>query len=80
MQPVSPVFPGRDVEEIVFAKDQPEYIPLPAVSRDGIIHTRWRLTLRERIRVLFRGTIYHSHMTFNRPPFPIKLSTEEPEL
>ena len=31
MKPVSPVLPGYEMKEIVYAKDQPQYNPLPAV-------------------------------------------------
>lgn len=79
MQPVSPVIPGLNLPETVFAKDQPEYIPLPAYrSDDGYVVTRWRLTFRERVRVLLRGDIWLSCLTFNRPLQPVKLETEVP--
>ncbi len=79
MQPVSPVVPGLNLQEIVFAKDQPEYFPLPAYrSEDGYVVTRWKLTLCERIRVLLRGDIWLSVLTYNRPLQPVKLETEAP--
>ena len=39
----------------VFAKDQPEYQPLPAFKADtpeGEVVTCWKLSFRERLRVL----------------------------
>ena len=63
---------------VVFAKDQPEYQPLPAVvfpGPEGCVATRWQLTWRERLRVLFRGNIYLSLLTFNKPLTPVKLGT-----
>lgn len=45
MQPASPVIKGYD--EVVYAKDQPEYLPLPAIRQsDGCIVTRWQMSLR----------------------------------
>lgn len=79
MQPISPVCDTMSLPEICFAKDQPEYLPLPAYrSLDGYVVTRWRLTWRERIRVMLRGDLWLSVMTFNKPLQPVKLLTEFP--
>ncbi len=80
MQPVSPVFPNLNLPEVVYAKDQPQYLPLPAY-RDGrgTVVTRWQLSWRERLRVLFSGSIWLSMMTFNQPLQPVKLRAEPPE-
>jgi len=62
---------------IVFAEDQPEYTPLPALkinSTEGHMITCWKLTWRERIKVLFSGLVWHSLMTFNKPPMPQYMS------
>lgn len=81
MNPVSPVIPGVDLPESLFAKDQPEYITLPAYrDADGSVLSRWRLSWRERLRVLVRGDIYVWTQTFNRPLQPILLETERPKL
>lgn len=32
MEPVSPVIPGQEQPEVVYAKDQPQYRPLPSVK------------------------------------------------
>lgn len=56
MKPVE--FPGVNV---VFAKDQPEYIPLPAMKvpndPQGLIITKWQLSPEELERVKETGTI-----------------------
>lgn len=82
MKPVSPVVRGYKDKELVFAKDQPEYLPLPALPLDfgNSIATRWRLTWRERLRVLFRGDVYLSVMTFRQRLQPVMLETEPPDL
>lgn len=81
MQPMSPVIKGRDAQEIVFAKDQPEYVPLPGVrTKDGMVTSRWQLTLGERLRLLFTGSLYLQVLTFNKPLQPVKLSVSQPEV
>jgi hypothetical protein len=52
MNPCSPVMPGSGPIEVVYAKDQSEYAPLPALWIDGenshTVVSRWRLTDEER--------------------------------
>lgn len=80
MKPVSPVVPGAALPETVFAKDQPEYIPLPAhVTTDGYVISRWRLSWKERLRLFFRGDIYHWQGAFGNPLQPISISVDAPE-
>lgn len=79
MQPISPVCPNLELPEVVYAKDQPEYLPLPSYkTTDGRVLTRWRLTLGERIRVFLSGDVYLQVLTFNRPLQPVKLTAEFP--
>ena len=84
MKPVSPVLPSQPVmreHEIVIAKDQPEYLPLPAIRTvDGQVITRWQLTLWERFRLLFGGSLFLRQLTFNTPLQPQSPSVEEPQL
>ena len=81
MTPVSPVVPGADLPEIVFAKNQPEYLPLPAHrTDDGRVYTRWRLTWRERLRVLLGGNLWLMVMTFNRPLQPVMIEAQAPDV
>lgn len=71
-------FPGRN---IVFAEDQPEYLPLPALrlgNAEGEIICCWGLTWRERLRVLWTGRIWHSVLTFHGSLQPQILATEKP--
>lgn len=79
MKPISPVIPGVKTPEVVYAKDQPPYIPLPAYREgDGTITTRWQLSWKERLQVLFKGCIWLSVMTFNKPLQPVQLGTKCP--
>ncbi len=60
----------------VYAKDQPEYLPLPAhKSVDGIVTSCCKLSFKERLRVLFIGRLFISNMTFNLPLQPQLPST-----
>ena len=45
-------------QNIVFAKDQPEYQPLPALkfeSSNGEVVSCWKLSFKERIKIVFTG-------------------------
>ena len=61
-------------QNVVFAENQPEYKPLPAlILRDspGIpAISCWRMSLRERLYVLFTGRVWLSMYTFARPLTP----------
>ncbi len=59
-------------QNIIFAKDQPEYQPLPAQrTEDGVVLTFWELTPEERLEVFNEGKLYIRQLTFNRPLQPI---------
>jgi hypothetical protein len=82
MKPISPVLPSHpEAPEVIYAKDQHEYLPLPAV-RDcaGTVITRWKLTWRERFDILFSGSIWLEQLTFGHPLQPQLPSSEEPVL
>lgn len=72
-------------QTVVIAKDQPEYMPLPAhrfQADDGAgrIACCWKLSLRERIQLLFTGRIWHQVLTFNQPLQPQLLTVEKPNM
>jgi len=70
-------------QTVVIAKDQPQYLPLPAHrfagDQEGRIAFCWSLSWRERLTVLWRGTIWQQVLTFNKPLQPQLLTTERPE-
>tara|TARA_R110002020_G_scaffold475112_1_gene708608 strand:+ start:4485 stop:4745 length:261 start_codon:yes stop_codon:yes gene_type:complete len=67
MKPVS--FKGQNV---VFAKDQPEYQPLPALKMpDGEVITCWELSDQEIEDVTKTKRIYLQQLTFNQPLQPV---------
>jgi hypothetical protein len=70
-------------QTVVIAKNQPEYLPLPAhrfadAPEQGRIAFCWQLTWRERLAVLWRGVVWHQVLTFNHPLQPQLLATEKP--
>ena len=74
MKPVK--FKGTN---IVFAEDQPQYLPLPAYRDDkGEVTVCYRLTIWERFIVLFRGNMWFQILTFFNPLQPQKLSIRCP--
>lgn len=82
MNPASPVLPGQEHRETVYAKDQPAYLPLPAIVMQGPereVLTRWELTNEEKILLLSGGQIYLSIWTFGQPLQPIRLVVAKPE-
>lgn len=74
MKPID--FEGSNV---VFAKDQPEYLPLPALrTADGVVVSCWDLTWREALRLCFRRRLWLMQLTFNQPLQPLLPSVECP--
>ncbi len=63
----------------IYAKDQPEYMPLPVhKTTEGECTSCWALTLRERLKLLFTGRIYWTQLTFNHALQPIRPSIDSP--
>lgn len=79
-KPVSPIVPGLELPETVYAKDQPEYEPLPVFRQDnGIVLSRWKLTWRERWLAFWRGDVYLFCWTLNHPLQPVAIEIERPK-
>lgn len=68
-------------QTLVIAKDQPEYLPLPAyVDSEGLVTFCWQLSWKERLQLLWSGCIWHQVMTFSSSLQPQLLLTEKPKL
>jgi len=70
-------------QNIVFAKDQPEYMPLPALRIDspqGEVVSCWKMSFKERIKVLFFGRVWLSLMSFNKPLTPSYMSVNRKDV
>jgi hypothetical protein len=66
---------------ITYAKDQPEYQPLPCVKLpNGDIATRWELTEAERDAIWNSKEFYLVMSTFNRPLTPVLPMADKPRV
>lgn len=81
MKPVTPILPGIDLPISIYAETQPEYQNFPLFKYpDGDVLSRWRLTWKERIKILFTGNVYLYVSTFNRSLQPIMLQVDKPKM
>jgi hypothetical protein len=84
MEAISPVLPSSpQFEEIVLAKDQPQYIPLPVVNiqyQSGEISafSRYKLSEEERKIIAQTGDLWLEQMTFGSPLQPQRPMVTEP--
>lgn len=70
-------------QNIVFAENQPEYQPLPALKIDaptGEVISCWKLTFKERLKVLVFGRVWLSLMSFNKPLTPSYLAVDRKDV
>lgn len=70
-------------QTVVIAKDQPEYLPLPAhqfKDPQGRIAFCWKMSWKERLKALWTGILWHEVLTFNGPLQPQLLSTDKPDM
>lgn len=75
MQPISPIVHGLEDEEAVYAKDQPQYAPLPSLKsrkpdNKGRILTRWTFTEDERRAIAAGADLFVQIDTFQQPLQP----------
>jgi hypothetical protein len=69
-----------EIDEVVYAADQPQYQPLPAFKCvNGKVLTRWELTDEERKLIAEQGYIFLAVSTFNQPLQPVYLSATPPD-
>lgn len=75
-----PVVDGLEAQEVVYAKDQPEYIPLRTLrsnTAEARVLSRWALTPEQREAVAAGADIYLELLTFGNPLQPILMSVGE---
>lgn len=66
-------------QTVIIAKDQPEYLPLPAhVSNEGIVTCCWELSDDDIAQIIKTRKIWHQIWTFRKPLQPQLLLTECP--
>lgn len=71
-----PVVDGLEMQEVVYAADQPEYIPLRSLranGRMGAVISRWTLTPEQRKAVTEGADLFLELSTFGAPLQPIRL-------
>ena len=55
---------------MTYAENQPEYLPLPVhKTKEGEVISCWKLSLMERLRVLFAGNVWLSSLKPLQPQF-----------
>lgn len=84
MQPKDgPVVEGMEAEEIVYAKNQPEYIPLRVLRGEGKmvpVISRWQPTEEQRKLIAAGADIYLELSTFGNPLQPIRMAVSDGKL
>lgn len=73
MLPITPEA-REGMDPVVFAKDQPQYLPLPANVGHNYVETKWKLSWKERLHAFIMGSVYLTLKTYNEPLQPIRLS------
>ena len=64
-----------DSKAVVFAKDQPQYLPLPTVwTPQGAVVTRWSPTDAEKAAIIRGEDIYVTVLTFGAPLQPLQVT------
>lgn len=82
MNPIDPLLPTKPAgtTKVIFAKDQPEYNPLPAeVTPAGAVVTRWAPTAEERALLVAGVDVYVSQLTFGTPLQPLLVTVGPPQ-
>ena len=66
---------------VTYAKNQPEYLPLPAhKTDDGVVTSCWRLSVMERLKIALTGKVFVQVLTFRQRLQPLKLLANKPVL
>lgn len=65
MEPID--FPEKNV---TYAKNQSEYLPLPAFKDDTCTISCWKFTWKERLKILFGSNLWLRQLNFGRPLQP----------
>lgn len=74
MTPIT--FPQANV---VFAKDQPEYQPLPAcATSEGMVVSCWKLSPEELAELQKTGVLWIKQLSFRQPLQPLLPQVENP--
>src|SRR5258708_2678616 len=75
-----PVIEGMESEEIVYAADQPQYLPLRSLKSKGKwgrVISRWTFTLEQRQAIANGADILLELSTFGLPLQPIRMMVSD---
>jgi hypothetical protein len=61
-----------DYANATFAKNQPEYMPLPAWTNGATVISGWSLSWRERLHILRTGLLWIRQETFGQKLQPLR--------
>jgi hypothetical protein len=78
-----PVVDGMESEEVVYAEDQPQYIPLRTLvssAPDGRVVSRWTPTDEQRKLIADGADIFLELLTFHQPLNPIRVAVSDGKL
>lgn len=78
IEPIEPYPVGAS--KVVYGRGQEQYLELPALRYNdatGTVCSFWKLSIRERILLMFRAVICLELFTFNNPIQPQRLSIYE---
>ncbi|MEE1278973.1 MAG: hypothetical protein UHE86_07970 [Acutalibacteraceae bacterium] len=68
-------------QNVVYAKDQKEYMPLPALRfDDGTVISCWKMSWKELFKIVLHRKVWVSALTFNKPLQPLSVSSDSKEL
>ena len=68
-------------QNCTYAQNQDEYGNLPAFKDDNsVIVSCWKLSFKERLRILFTGRIWLALWSFDKPLTPSYMTTKKSDL
>lgn len=70
-------------QNVVFAKDQPQYLPLPALKLDdqgGTVISCWKMSFKDRLKMLITGKVWLSLMSLDEPLTPSYMAVNRKEV
>jgi hypothetical protein len=80
MKAIVPSAPHTGSTLVEFARNQPQYDPLPAmVDPSGLVQTEWELSAEELAQVLRGGHLRLWIWTFRHPLQPVAIEITEPD-
>ena len=64
---------------VIYAESQAEYLQLPACRKEsGEVISCWKLTICEKIKIVFTGKLWLRVLTFNKPLQPQVVQLNSP--